>query len=264
MIPILFIYLSPFYILLTTAFKAPDDASSRWQPPNYLFFENFRTALSGKVLTGIRDSLIITVIAVTLIVIIGSMAAYPLARNKSKLNKAVRAFIMGVMMVPPLTILVPMLKVMLTINDVFGVKLISTYPGIIMMLVTFQLPLSIFIFSSFITSIPTALDEAAAIDGCGPIRAFFRIILPQLKPVTTSVVILTGVTCWNDYMFSLYILKSSKINSVTQAVSLFFGQVNSNVPAAAAAAVIGILPIVVLFLFLQKYFIQGMVDSAVK
>jgi len=257
-LPIMCIYLMPFYILLGVAFKAPNDPSSRWRMPDYLYLENFRTALSGKIVQGVRDSLIITVVSVTLIVIIGAMAAYPLARNRSKLNKAVRTFIMGVLMVPPLSILVPMYRVMIYLNA------ISTYRGVILLLVTFQLPLAIFIFTNFISSIPTALDEAAAIDGCGPFRTFFSIIMPQLKPVTTSVVILTGVTCWNDYQFSLYMLQSPRITSVTLAVSGFFAQVSSNVYAAAAAAALGVLPIVILFLLLQKYFIQGMVDSAIK
>lgn len=259
MLPILFVYLSPFYILLGVAFKAPSDPTSRWIMPGYLYLENFKTALAGKILQGIGNSLLITVIAVALIVMVGAMAAYPLARNKSRLNKGVRSFIMGVMMVPPLSILVPIYSIMITLHS------ISSYRGIVLLLVTFNLPLSIFIFTNFISAIPAALDEAAAIDGCGPLRTFFSIILPQMVPVTTSIIILTGVNCWNDYQFSLYILQSPKITSVTLAVSSFFGQVSSTPPhAAAAAAVLGVLPIIVVFLVLQKYFIQGMVDSAIK
>lgn len=257
-VPIMLLYLMPFYILLGVAFKAPSDPSSRWIMPGYLWLQNFRVAAAGKIFQGIRDSLIITVISVLLIIFIGAMTAYPLSRNKSRLNKNVRMFIMGVMMVPPLSILVPIYSIMIKLNA------ISTYHGIILLLVTFQLPLAIFIFTNFITSIPITLDEAAAIDGCGPFRTFFSIIMPQLTSVTTSVAILTGVTCWNDYQFSLYILQSPKITSVTLAVSGFFAQVSSNAYAAAAAAVMGVLPIIILFLLLQKYFIQGMVDSAIK
>lgn len=258
MAPVLLLYLAPFYILIGVAFKMPSDASSRWILPNYLYLDNFRIALEGKIVQGIRDSLIITVCSVVLIVCVGALAAYPLARNKSRLNKIVRGFIMGVMMVPPLSILVPIYSVMKAING------ISTYHGMILLLLTFQLPLSIFVYTNFIASIPIALDEAAYIDGCNPFRTFVRIILPQLAPVTTSVAILTGVTCWNDYQFSLYILQSPKITSVTLAVSGFFAQVSSNAFAAAAAALLGLLPIVVLFLLLQKWFIKGMVDSAIK
>jgi len=258
MAAILLLYLSPFYILIGVAFKMPNDYSSRWVMPKYLNFDNFRVALRGKILPGIYGSMIITVCSVVLIVCVGALAAYPLARNKSRLNRVVRGFIMGVMMVPPLSILVPIYTVMKAISG------ISTYYGIVLLLLTFQLPLSIFVYSSFIASIPIALDEAAYIDGCSPIRTFVSIIMPQLAPVTASVAILTGVTCWNDYQFSLYMLQSPRITSVTLAVSGFFAQVSSNAYAAAAAALLGLLPITLLFLLLQKYFIKGMVDSAIK
>ena len=258
-LPILFVYLSPFFILLTVALKHPHDASSRWVMPGYLYLGSFEASIaSGKIMQGVRDSLIVTLLTVTLIVIIGAMAAYPLARRVSKLNRFVRILVMGVMMIPPLSIIVPLYRTMLFFDA------ISTYQGVIFLQLTYQLPLAIFIFTSFIRSLTPALDEAAAIDGCGLLRTFFSIILPQLKPVIVTVIILTGVSAWNDYQFSLYFLQSPRISSVTLAVSSFFAQVNSNTGAAAASAVIGVLPLVVLFLFLQKYFIKGMVDSAVK
>jgi len=258
-VPIIFLYLAPFFILLTVAFKHPHDASSRWVMPGYLYLEHFNTALeSGRILQGMRDSFIITLLTVVTIVIIGSMAAYPLARRISKLNKFVRILVMGVMMIPPLSIIVPLYRVMLIFDA------INTYQGVVFLLLTYQLPLAIFIFTNFIRSLTPALDEAAAIDGCDLLRTFFSIILPQLKPVIATVTILTGVTAWNDYQFSRFFLQSNRIMSVTQAVSGFFAQVNSNIGAAAASAAIGVLPIVIIFLFLQKYFIKGMVDSAVK
>ena len=252
------LYLSPFYILLGEAFKLSTDPSSRWVFPNYLYFGHFAKALEGQIFKGLRDSSIITVCAVVLTILVGSMAAYPLARNPSRGNKMARGFIMGVMMLPPLSVLVPIYKVLKLIQG------ISTYYGVIFLLVTFQLPLCIFIFSNFIQSIPSALDEAAAIDGCGHGRTFFQIILPQLAPVVASAVVFVGIGSWNDYQFSLYILQSPKIMTVTLAVSQFFAQSSSDPHAAAAAAVIGVLPIVILYICLQKYFIKGMVDSAIK
>ena len=141
---------------------------------------------------------------------------------------------------------------------------LSTYWGIIGVLTAFQLPMSVFLFTNFIRSIPIGLDEAAAIDGCGPFRIFALIILPQLKPVIASVIILTGVNCWNDYQFSLYLLQSPKLKTITLAISGFFSLQSSDINAAGAAALMGITPVVFFFLFLQKYFIKGMVDSAIK
>lgn len=262
-IPLLFIifavYFSPFYILLGISFKPVTDLSSRWNFPKQPTLENFQVAIEkGGILTALINSAVIMVIVVALIIIVGSLAAYPIARNKSRFNKFVKSFILGIMMVPPLSILVPLYSVLV------GVGGINEYWGIVLTLLTFELPMAIFLYSNFITSIPAALDEAAAIDGCGPIRTFFYIILPQLKSVTASVIILTGMHCWNDYQFSLYILQSSKMRTVTLAISSFFSQTTSNLNAASAAALLAILPVTICFLFLQKYFIKGMVDSAVK
>ncbi len=253
------VYLSPFYILFNISLKPVTDLSSHWKFPGSPTLDNFRTAIEqGEILSALLHSFFIMAAAVFLIVVVSSLAAYPLARNRSRLNKGVKSFILGIMMVPPLSILVPLYSVLVDIGG------INKYWGIILTLLTFELPMAIFLYTNFISSIPTALDEAAAIDGCGPVRAFFYIILPQLKSVTASVVILTGIHCWNDYQFSLYILQSSGMRTVTLAISSFFSQTTSNLNAASAAAFLAIFPVVVCFLFLQKYFIKGMVDSAVK
>ena len=252
-------HLIPFYIMIGVALKSPYDTSSRWVFPGYLFLDNFKEAIRyGDILKSILSNVIITGGAVVGITVIGALAAYPLARNQTKFNKGVRTFSLGMMLVPALSLLVPLYSLMVKIQG------ISTYWGIILVLVTFQLPTSIFLFTNFIVSIPKSLDEAAAIDGCPRLRIFFSIILPQLKPVTASVIIMTGVSCWNDYMFSLYFLQSPQIKSVTLSVASFFTQTQSNMGAAAAGALLGIVPIVALYLCLQKYFVKGMVDSAIK
>lgn len=256
---IVLIHITPIYMVVSVAFKSPYDTSSRWVLPGYFYLDNIRTALErGGMLAALKNTIIISAISILFIVIVGAMAAYPIARNRSKTNNLVKGFIMGVMMIPPLSILVPLYSFMASIQG------INTYWGIIAALITFQLPTSIFLFSSFIRSIPVALEEAAAIDGCGPLMTFFQIILPQLKPVTASVVIITGVNCWNNYQFALYLLQSPKIKTITLAIAGFFSQDSANINGAAASALLGILPVIVLFLFLQKYFIQGMVDSAIK
>ena len=201
---------------------------------------------------------IITAISVALVMVVGAMAAYPLARNKSKFNRGILNLILAMMMVPPLSILVPIVTMMSRIGG------ISTYWGIIAVVTTYQLPMSVFLYANFIITIPATLDEAANIDGCSKFAVFYKIILPLLKPVTASVVILTGVFIWNDYQFSLYLLQAPDMKVVTLAVSTFFAQSSSNLGAAAASALVAIMPITLLYLFLQKYFVQGMVDSAVK
>ncbi|QQZ61291.1 carbohydrate ABC transporter permease [Paenibacillus sonchi] len=249
----------PFYILIVSALKKQTDTSSRWVLPNYLDFSNFHIALDkGHLLQAMSNSLIVTLISVVLIAILGAMAAYPLARVKSRFNEMMMGFILAMMIVPKLTILVPLYSLVAKMGG------ISTYWAITLLFLTYKLPACIFLYSKFMSTIPKALDEAAMIDGCSRYSVFFRIVLPSLKPVTATVIILNGVAIWNDYSFSLYFLQSPLKRTVTLAISSFFSQDNVNLHAAAAAALLAIIPATLLYLFLQKYFVRGMVDSGVK
>ncbi|WP_236687341.1 carbohydrate ABC transporter permease [Geobacillus sp. ZGt-1] len=127
-----------------------------------------------------------------------------------------------------------------------------------------NLPITIFLFTGFINTIPRELDEAAMIDGMSRFSLFFRIIMPLLKPVTVTVMILTGVNVWNDYQFSVFFLQSSESHTLTVALSSFFSQYVNNVGWVAAGSLLSSLPIIILYLFLQKYFISGLSSGAVK
>lgn len=253
------LHIIPLYITLVASVKRMQDFSSYWVFPKKLFLQNYNIALNeGGMLNAFKNTIIITFFAVVIIVFIGAMAAYPLARNRSKLNGFIMILILGIMMVPPLSLLVPLYSFMAKI------KAISTYWGIIIVQVAFQLPVSIFLYSNFIKTIPQDLDEAATIDGCSIFSIFYRIILPLLKPVTATIIILSGVAVWNDYSFSLYFLQRPEMKVITLTISSFFAQTGSNLNAAAAAALLAVLPITIVYLSLQKYFVQGVVDSAIK
>ncbi|MCL1871061.1 MAG: carbohydrate ABC transporter permease [Promicromonosporaceae bacterium] len=252
-------YALPVYIALSVAFRSPTDTRSLWVFPSRPVLSNFADAFrEGGVGRALVNSTIITACCIVLIALVGAFAAYPLARRRTRLNSGIKGFVLGVMMVPPLSILVTLYTTMARVHGV------SQYWGIVLTITAFELPLSIFLYTNFIGAIPEALDEAAAIDGAGPARTFFSVILPQLAPVTASVVILTGMHAWNDYQFSLYMLQKPEMRSLPLAIASFFSQTTSNVYAATAAALIAILPAIILFLALQRFFIRGMVDSAVK
>ncbi|UOF92712.1 carbohydrate ABC transporter permease [Fodinisporobacter ferrooxydans] len=259
MIVIAVVHILPFYLLLTTSFKPESDTSSKWLWPHALYFGNFTNAWKHAHLgTAIVNNVIITGIAVTLVVFLGCLASYPLARFKTRLNKFMYTVFVATMIVPPLTILVPLYKF------VAGMGGMNTYWAIILLHVTFNLPMAIFLFTGFISTIPKELDEAAMIDGTSRIGLFFRIIMPLLKPITATVIILTGVTIWNDYQFSLFFLQSSDSQTITVALSSFFSQYVNNIGWVAAGSFMGALPIIALYLFLQKYFISGLSSGAVK
>jgi len=253
------IQLIPLYITIMVSLKPRTEVSSYWRPPATLYLQNFVTAFeAGKLLTAFTNTFIITLCSTMLVLLLAIMAAYPLARYPSKLNKVVRTFFLSIMMIPALSLLVPIYVLLLKLGG------ISKYQGIVPVHTAFSLPLAIYMFSNFIKTIPSELDEAALIDGCSVYSIFYRIIIPMLKPVTVSVIILTAIPVWNDYQYSVYFLQKPQMRVITLAVASFFQQSGSNPNVAAAAALLVIVPIVILYLILQKYFIKGMVDGAIK
>lgn len=258
---IVFLHLFPIYTTIIISLKKKTDLSSNMLPPKYLYLDNFILAFQRGVFNSMIRSFIVTLLVIIFVVVVGSMTAYPLSRVSSKLNTFILNLVLAVMMIPPLSMLVPLIT-MISGKNILGIRGINTYWALVLVVLSFQLPTSIFMYTNFIKSIPKELDEAAEIDGCSRFKIFFKIILPMLKPVTSTVIILTGVSTWNDYQFSLYIWQKSQV--VTTFVASYFSYSSTNLNAAAAAAVIVIIPIVVLYLSLQKYFIQSAVDSAVK
>jgi raffinose/stachyose/melibiose transport system permease protein len=136
--------------------------------------------------------------------------------------------------------------------------------GIILLHVTFSLPITIFLYTGFISSIPYELEEAALIDGAGRFKLFYAILLPLLKPITATVIILTCVNIWNDYQFSVFFLQHKDMHTITVALSGFFSQYNNYIGWVAAGSFLGAIPIALVYLFLQRYFIQGLSSGAVK
>ena len=253
------VYLFPFYIILMLSFKPKTDLRSRLALPDSLYLDHYIAVLkNGQILLAMKNNVIIIIGSLLVIVVVGSLAAYPLARVQSKWNEWIRKVFMGIMMITPLTVLVGVYSILSRIGA------ISTYWGIILILSTFGVPMSVYLYANFIATIPVELDEAAAIDGAGHLATFFHVILPQLKPVTVTVIIMQGVNIWNNYLFTHYVLQKKTMFTVTQVVSGYFSTTSSDYGGAAAVAVIGMLPVVVLYLCLQKYFVQGAMDSAVK
>lgn len=257
---VVIVQLTPFYLTLTTAFKDRTDNSSLWLPPiANATTENFVVAVGiGRLDWAIENGLIVTVISTLLVCIVGAMSAYPLARRTSRVNRIVSLVFLGMLMVPPLSILVP-LYTMLT-----RLGLLNTYGGLILVLSTTQLPLAIFLFTQFIRGLPISLEEAAAIDGAGVWTTFIQIILPSLKPVIATVTILTATNVWNEFALSSYIMNTSEMRTLAPAVASFFAAQGNNINAAAASALIGLTPILIAYLFLQKYFVKGALAGAEK
>ena len=253
------VHIIPFFILINIAFKSPHDTSSKWIPPFYFYLDNFVNAWQNAHLdTALLSTTIITVTAVVFVVIIGSLASYPLARFPTRWNNFIYTLCISCMIVPSLTILVSLYKLVVDIGG------IDTYWATILIQVTFFLPLSIFLYTGFLNTIPRELDEAALIDGCNRFTVFVYVLLPLLKPVTATLIILVGVFIWNDYQFSVFFLQKAEVQTFPVALSAFFSQYQNNINWVAAGCLIVILPAVGVYAFLQRYFIKGLTDGIAK
>ncbi len=254
------VQLLPFWIALTTALRAPGDPAAQLALPlDRLTGDAFVTAArDGGILRAIGNSAIVTVASTAVTCVLGALAAYPLARRATRLNRLVFECIVALIMVPPVSILVPLYSFLTQLGAT------NTYWGVILVMVTTQLPLAIFLYSAFIRSIPESLEEAAALDGASTLQVFLRVVLPLLKPVTATVVILTSVAVWNEFALSGYLLTDPAVRTIAPAIAAFFGQQSSDLGAAAAASLMAVVPVLVAYLFLQRFFIKGMVAGAEK
>ncbi|MDF7665989.1 carbohydrate ABC transporter permease [Bifidobacterium sp. ESL0745] len=252
--------LLPFYLAITTSLKPASDMTSALIPRTHdLDWNNWTLAIQqGGILKAVLNTVIVTGFATLLVCVLGAMAAYPLARRPTKMNNFVSAFILSMMMVPPLSILVPLYTFLVNIGGA------NTYWGITLVLTATHLPLSVFLYTAFIRAIPPAIDEAGTIDGANRFQVFSKLIMPMLKPVTSTVIIMTGSQVWNEYALSNYILTDPSKQTIATRVASFFSENTNNLGIAAAAALIAAVPMVIAYVFLQKYFIAGMVAGSVK
>ncbi|UUI40630.1 carbohydrate ABC transporter permease [Oceanobacillus oncorhynchi] len=250
----------PFYVLITAALKEKSDFSSKWVFPFDISWSNFREAWEAANLgNALLNTGIITFFAAAILIIVGSLAAYPLARRQTKLNRFMYMFFIAIMVVPPLAALVPLYQLVVNLG------LMNTHQVAIFNNVASYLPLTIFLYAGFIRStIPKSLEEAARIDGAGTFRIFFQIVFPLLKPITASILIIACVYIWNDYQFAIFFLQDESVQTMTVALSKFFGENANNLNLVAAAAIIATLPMAILFLLLQKHFVQGLAAGSVK
>ena len=216
-------------------------------------------------LTALRDSVIITVVSLGIISIFSSMAAWVLVRNKTRWSNFLFMSYVAAMVIPFQVVMFPLLTWFRTVGDFIHIPMLRSYQGIIFAYLGFGEAMSIFIFHGFIKGVPLELEEAADIDGCSRAGTFFRIVLPLLQPVFVTVLVLNGLWIWNDYLLPLLVLGSSgTIRTIPLAVQGFNGAYVKQWHLIMSSTLLAMLPIIILYLFAQKYIVQGMVDGSIK
>jgi raffinose/stachyose/melibiose transport system permease protein len=252
------IALAPIYVVFVNALKTQPEASSMGvELPANPQWGNFGTVIDqGKLATAFFNSVLYSFGGTVLAVLLSALAAYVLARNRRRRHQIIYLLLIMGIAIP--TNFVTLMKVMQVTN------LINSQIGMILLYAATQIPFSVFLIYAFLDSLPRELDEAAFIDGCGPVRTFFSIILPMLTPVLVTCGILSILNIWNEFLMPLYFLNSSESWPMTLAVYNFFGQFQSDWSLVSADVVLTILPVILVYLVAQRWILSGVSAGAVK
>lgn len=257
-------YMFPFYLIVLNSFKVKRDITKSplsWGGKNGFTVENFVTAFQKMdFLRVLSNSVIITVCSVFLIIIFSSMAAWVFVRKDWMINKVLFMLMLFSMVIPFQVVMIPLISIY---GGTFG--LLNHRGTLIFMHLGFSVSMAVFMFHGFIKgSIPLSLEEAAQIDGASRIRTFFQIVFPLLKPTTATLIILYALSVWNDYLLPSLILTGKTLYTLPIATKLFQGAYGNDMDLLMAALVMTIIPVIVLYIALQKYIVAGVVAGAVK
>jgi raffinose/stachyose/melibiose transport system permease protein len=225
--------------------------------PKVWHFENYETVYrEANILQAFKNSLVITFIAVAGLVMFSAMAGYVLQRRKNKFTEIVNLVIILGLVVPMFIIPTYILTKKLHLTD--GLE------GMILVSIAINFPIGVFLFSGYYKTIPKDIDESALLDGCGPYELFFRIIFPLLMPITASNIVIQFLSVWNDFGTSIYFLNSQAKYNLVMTTFLFFGTHSANWNYVFADLVFISVPVLIMYVFLQRFVISGLTSGAIK
>lgn len=259
LLPVCAIFLYPFYYMVINTFKTMAEMSfSPTSLPARFILDNYLDILTNlQIYRSFGNTIIITLFSVLAIVVIGEMAAYPVAFRKSRLNDAFSIYLMIGFLVPFQAILLSLFEVMQALH------LIDSIVGMILFYCNGS-ALTVFLAVGYMKSIPKELQEAAIMDGCSIPMIFFRIVFPLMKPITSTSVIFNTMWIWNDFIAPNIFLSTRSKGTVVLEIFRAKGQLSVDWPRFMAMSVVSILPILLFYLFMQKHIIKGLTAGAVK
>nr|WP_133578871.1 carbohydrate ABC transporter permease [Aureibacillus halotolerans] len=250
----------PLIWMFINSFKSNAEfAKDSFGLPEVWQFENYARAWETANLdVYFLNSLIVSVTAVIVTVFAGAMASYFLSRFVFKGRKVLQSFFVFGLLIPIHATLVPMFILMRNIG------LLDTHIGLILPYVAFNLPITIFLLVSFMESFPKDIEESAVMDGCGVFRIFWSIILPMTRPAIATVVILNVINNWNEFSFALVLINDDALKTLPYGLANFSGQYTTDYGSQMAGLTLAVIPIVIIYLLLEKQLVKGMTAGAVK
>lgn len=249
----------PVYFSLISAFKSNGEIlRDAIALPSGLYLESFKYLLTETDFPrAMLNSLILTVVSIAFMILVIPMAAYAIERTKRKWTNAVYVYYLAGMMIPFQVYMIPLFKEMRTFS------LYGTLSAPILIYISGSVGMGVLLFTSFIKGIPAEIEEAAAIDGCSRFRIFWQIVFPLLGPCTASMVVLQGLGIWNDFLMPSLVLHSDKRTMIVE-IFKFVGELASQWDMVFAGTTMSIIPVLIVFIALQKYFVKGIAAGATK
>jgi raffinose/stachyose/melibiose transport system permease protein len=270
---LLILFFMPIIIVLINVGKADNNAiilDPLGLPQNYLsnFLNNIDRILTHRQIryfSSFGYSLLITTLSLTAIGIFSSMAAWVLVRTKTKYSKAIFFIFLSGLVIPFQVVMLPLVRLLQDITNITGIPMKETVHGIVLTYVGFGAPLSVFMFYGFIKSVPLEIEEAAIIDGCNQSQVFFRVVFPILKPIFVTMLVLNGLWIWNDYLLPVLVLGvKNPVQTLPLSVGVLAGLYTKDWPLILTQVILAPIPLLILFLFVQKHIIKGMTSGAIK
>ncbi len=253
--------LFPVFMGLLNAFKTDGEMLNNIMAlPEKFLYMNFVNAFNKiNFLKSLFNTLVVAVVGVSGMIFFGSLAGYKLARTNTRLSR----FLFGLFV---MSMLIPFHSIMITLTKIAKNTLVqgSTY-GLGLIYIGLGVPMAIFLFHGFVKSIPYELEEAAIIDGCGDFKVYLYVIFPLLRPITATVAILNLLWIWNDFLLPLLMITDSDNYTILLSINMLFGQYNNNDwTAILASLILSMVPVVTIYLLLQKNIVKGISDGAIK
>ncbi|WP_096225030.1 carbohydrate ABC transporter permease [Geobacillus sp. FJAT-46040] len=254
------LYILPFILVLLNSLKERTEIiSNPLSIPKSINFANYLSAMEKmNFANSFMNSLIITVFSVALITIFSAMTAYVFVRIQSKLNKFLFFLMVASMIIPFQAIMIPLVQIYGSIG------FLNSKWALIYMYIGFGASLAVFIYHGLIKSIPLELEEAAMIDGASRLQIFFQVVFPLLKPTTMTIVILNVLWIWNDFLLPSLVLIKPEERTLPLSTFYFFGTYSIDYGLLMAGLVVTIIPVIIVYLFTQRYIIQGVMNGSIK
>jgi len=255
------VFLVPVYGAVLTSFRETGDIikNGLWSLPEKITIKNFLEAWrDGNVGLFTRNTFIITISSVFGVIAFACLSSYPLARLRFKGKLSIYIFIITGMFFPAQLSIVPLFRIMTFIN------LYDTYLGLILIHIAYGLPFCTFVLTNFLRVLPTEISDAGRIDGASELTILVRIILPLAKPALGTLGILQFTWIWNDFLWALLLTRSQNIQPIMVGIYNLKGQYVINWSVMSAGALLATVPTLIVFIFLQRYFVRGLMVGAVK